>query len=354
MAIGTASKKIQGKGAARAPSATPARQRKSTKHPGALSASSRSDQAHRGAPRSGEPIDLRLENVEEDPEQPRRTFGEEAMQELVQSITAHGVKVPISVHRHSEVEGRYVINDGARRYRASIRAGKTTVLAVVTDAFSLVEQIVVNKVRDDTPPRDKAVAFARLMTRNGWTQRELAQASGLSEAYVSQHMVLLNLPAPVASIFDSGRCVDVTVVSELVKAYKKDADEVTTWISNDEQEITRGAVKLLRAFLNDKRAWRDEAGDNGGMEDESGFVFNKAETGVRTEGHDSDEFNEKPHLSNKIIRPLILGSYEGRAARLIPDRRWSAEGRAWVRYEDTGEEAEIKLERLQLKRLVEG
>ena len=354
MAIGTASKKTQGKGAARAPNAPPARQRKSTKHPGALSASSRSDQAHRGAPRSGEPIDLRLENVEEDPEQPRQTFGEEAMQELVQSITAHGVKVPISVHRHSEVEGRYVINDGARRYRASIRAGKTTVLAVVTDAFSLVEQIVVNKVRDDTPPRDKAVAFARLMTRNGWTQRELAQASGLSEAYVSQHMVLLNLPAPVASIFDSGRCVDVTVVSELVKAYKKDADEVTTWISNDEQEITRGAVKLLRAFLNDKRAWRNEAGDNGGMEDEGGSVSDDAETGVLTKGLDSDRSAERPRLSNKINKPLILGSYEGRAARLIPGRRWSAEGRAWVRYEDTGEEVEIKLEWLQLKRLVEG
>ncbi|MEO7129545.1 MAG: ParB/RepB/Spo0J family partition protein, partial [Rhodoferax sp.] len=120
---------------------------------------------------TGEPIELRIEDVEEDPNQPRQTFSEEAMAELAESIAAHNVKVPISVHRHPQIKGRYIINDGARRYRASIRAGKETIAAVVVEAFSLVEQIVVNKVRDDTPPKDKARAFARLMKEQGWTQR---------------------------------------------------------------------------------------------------------------------------------------------------------------------------------------
>ena len=90
------------------------------------------------------------------------------------------------------------------------------------------------------------------------------------------------------------------------------------------------------------------------MEDEGSLVSNDAQTGAPTRGLDSDKSPERARLSNKIIKPLILGSYEGRAARLIPDRRWSAEGRAWVRYEDTGEEAEIEVKRLRLKRLVEG
>jgi ParB family chromosome partitioning protein len=352
MATGTASKKTQGKGAGRAPNTTQAQQRKPKARPEGSARSTGIDPLREVPLITGEPIELRLEDVEEDPQQPRQTFGEAAMHELAESIATHGVKVPISVHRHPKIEGRYIINDGARRYRASLRAGKATVSAVVTDPFSLVEQIVVNKVRDDTPPRDKALAFTRLMTTKGWTQRELAQASGLSEAYVSQHLVLLNLPAAVSQVFDSGRCADVTVINELVKAHKKNPDEVAAWLENDDQEITRGSVKLLRSYLNNKGPRGQDAVEEDDGDDDTGR--DDAVTRTRGKGSMPDETTGRPRSADRIGKPLILGSYERRAVRLIPNRRWSAEGLAWVRYEDTGEEAEIELDRLRLKRLVEG
>ena len=345
MGTGTASKKTQGDGAKRASGA--AQPRKSRE---------RSDPSI-----TGEPIEIPLEDVEEDPDQPRQTFGEEAMQELADSIATHGVKVPISVHRHPKREGRYVINDGARRYRATLRAGLTTVPAVVTDAFSLIEQIVVNKVRDDTPAKDKAQAFARLMKTQGWSQRELAQASRLSEAYVSQHMVLLNLPELLDELFESGRCTDVTLVNELLKAYKKGPDEVEAWLSNENQEITRGSVKVLRSFLGNRRAIQQER--RIGEEEQQG----QTEPAALDEDDDPDDDlqddeasaptseNEESRTrsSEKIGRILILGTYERRAVRLITNRRWSAEGLCWARFEDSGEEAEIELARLRIKRFVE-
>lgn len=344
MGTGTAAKKTQGDSAK--PASSAGQQRKSKER----SSSST----------TGEPIELLLENVEEDPDQPRQTFGEEAMQELADSIATHGVKVPISVHRHPKTAGRYVINDGARRYRASLRAGLATVPAVVTDAFSLVEQIVVNKVRDDTPAKDKAQAFARLMKTKGWSQRELALASRLSEAYVSQHLVLLILPEILNELFESGRCTDVTLVNELLKAYKKSPEEVEAWLSNESQEITRGSVKVLRSFLGNRRAVqqerRQEQGGRAGLtahdeDDNPDDDSSHDEASASTSTSENEE--SRTHSSEKIGRILILGTYERRAVRLITNRRWSAEGLCWARFEDSGEEAEIDLARLRIKRLVE-
>ena len=362
MDTGAASKKTQGKGAGDTAGTAKPLHRKPGERPGFQVAE---DPARGGRLITGEPIELRLEDVQEDPGQPRQTFGEEAMQELADSIIAHRVKVPISVHRHPDVEGRYIINDGARRYRASLRAGLATIPAVVTDAFTLIEQIVVNKVRDDTPAKDKARAFARLMTVQGWTQSELARRSNLSEAYVSQHMALLSLPETVNAIFESGRCTDVTLVIELLKAYKKEPGEVEAGLADEGQEITRGSVKLLRSFLGNRRAVRDDgragedARDGQGSQDGSAAP-DPDDIDPADEPSDDEASASTPgrgeagtRVSDKIGRILILGTYERRAVRLITNRRWSAEGLCWARFEDTGEEAEIELGRLKIKRFVE-
>ena len=315
-----------------------------------------SDPAPAGGAVAGEPIELRLEDVEEDPQQPRQTFAEEPMRELADSIAAHGVKVPILVHRHPSIEGRYIVNDGARRVRASIRAGKDTVLAVVTDALSLVEQIVVNKVRDDTPPHDKAQAFLRLMRTHGWSQAELARRLKLSEAYVFQHLGLLHMPPAVAAVFDSGRCTDVTLINELIKAYKKSPGEVQAWLADQDQEITRGSVRFLRAFLSNKSAVRPDspradAHHDPDFEDGAATADPASDSDPQPLVGATREFT--PRSPEKVGRIVVLGTYERRSVRLITNRRWSAEGLAWVRFEDNGEETEIALDRLKLKRLVE-
>jgi ParB family chromosome partitioning protein len=59
---------------------------------------------------------------------------------------------------------------------------------------------------------------------------------------------LLDLPDPLADAFNSGRTRDVTLINDLVTIYTKKPNEVMAWLADDDQEITRGSVKLLREF----------------------------------------------------------------------------------------------------------
>jgi len=70
---------------------------------------------------------------------------------------------------------------------------------------------------------------------------------------VTQHVTLLDLPDPIATAFNLGRTKDVTVVNELVTAYKKNPHEVADWIA-DEHRRSRGSGKIISEFLDDKRS----------------------------------------------------------------------------------------------------
>lgn len=313
---------------------------------------------------TGEAVDLQLALIDEDHDQPRQTFSEEDLDELADSIKTHGVKVPICVHRNPDGEGRYVISDGARRYRASLRAGKETIPAVVGKPFSVVEQIVVNRDRLDAPPKDKARAFARLMKAHGWTQRQLAEQFGLkepknngqpkgakagkpakylvSEAYISQHLALLSLPKLIDAVFDSGRCADVTLINELAQAYRRNPAEVRAWLEDDSQELTRGSVKLLREYLEDKRR---HAGADDSEQDGEGAQ------GLEESRPRRPKLARDPY---KMTRAVIQVTHGKRTARLLLDRRPTAEGRAWLKYEEGGQEAEADLAAMRLVALLEG
>ena len=81
---------------------------------------------------TGRPLLVAIDCIDEDPDQPRRNFSEQELEELSQSIGEHGVLQPIMLRRSSE-DGRYVIVMGARRYRAAQRAGLREMPAFVQD-----------------------------------------------------------------------------------------------------------------------------------------------------------------------------------------------------------------------------
>src|SRR5260370_38289444 len=80
------------------------------------------DVAEKGSGGAGRPLRIAIDRIDEDPDQPRRVFSEQELDELSATIREHGVLQPIVVRRSSE-EGRHVIVMGARRYRAAVRAG---------------------------------------------------------------------------------------------------------------------------------------------------------------------------------------------------------------------------------------
>ncbi|MCF3050560.1 ParB/RepB/Spo0J family partition protein, partial [Neisseria gonorrhoeae] len=181
---------------------------------------------------SGTPLRLPLASIKEDPDQPRKEFDEGKIQELANSIQERGVKTPISVRQSSE-EGVYVINHGARRYRASLLAGLSEIPAYIDQDYSLIDQAVENIQRDNLTPREIADVIGRLLAE-GMKKGQIAEKMGKSPAFVTQHANLLDLPEPLANAFNSGKVSDLTVINDLNALYKKEPEAVEDLLSNED------------------------------------------------------------------------------------------------------------------------
>lgn len=302
------------------------------------------------AANGGGPLLLEMDLIDEDPHQPRTEdnpgFSDESLDELAASIKLRGVKTPISVRDNPDAAGRYLINHGARRFRGSKRAGKTTIPGFIDNDYNEADQVVENLQRNELTAREIADYIGRELAK-GTKKGEIAKAISKSPAFVTQHVTLLDLPDSIAEAFNSGRAKDVTVINELVTAFKKKPEEVTDWLGDENQEITRGSVKLLREFLDDKRKQEQQDGGEG----------DRAEgEGGEDAGQDGLDAKKKEKVDDpdKLKKAIIQVQHNKRSARLILNRRPPAEGFAWLKYDDDGQEFEADLAKVRLVALMEG
>lgn len=301
-------------------------------------------------PNNGGPLMIDIDLIDEDPDQPRTKdnpgFSTESIAELAASFGPKGPKSPISLRVNPDKPGRYLINHGARRTRAGRVKRLATLPAFIDNDYSEIDQVIENLQRDNLTPREIADWIGRELAR-GMKKGDIARAVGKSAAFVSQHANLLNLPDAIATAFNAGRTNDVTVVNELVTAFKKNPHEVTAWLADERREITRGGVKLLREFLDEKTAPKDAssgpAGDSdNGMNDTDTYDDGKEATKTK----DTD--------LPKLKKAIVLVEHNGRPARLLLTRRPSSEGFAWMKNEDDGNEFEARVVEVKLMGVFEG
>ena len=134
---------------------------------------------------------LPLGKIKPDPEQPRKTFNEDALLQLSESIEKHGVLQPITVR---QLNGYYVIVMGERRYRASKLAGKKTVPSIVRTYENndvLEVQIIENLQRQDVEPTEEAEAIAYLSEK--YAPTEIAKRLGRTDNFIRQRLKLAEL-----------------------------------------------------------------------------------------------------------------------------------------------------------------
>jgi ParB family transcriptional regulator, chromosome partitioning protein len=156
------------------------------------------------APGRETPIELLRRN----PDQPRRTFAEDDLEELAASIREHGVLQPILVRPAPGAPGEFQIVAGERRWRAAQRARLHTVPVVVRtldDAEVAEISVVENVQRADLNPLEEANGYRVLLDRFGRTQEAIAKTVGKSRSHVANMLRLLNLPEPVRELLDQGR-----------------------------------------------------------------------------------------------------------------------------------------------------
>lgn len=285
------------------------------------------------------PKELPLDSIEEDPFQPRTVFDKQLLEGLAHTIRQRGVKNPISVHHHPTKSGRYIINDGARRYRASLLAGKKTIKAFVDPDFTKIDQIIVNAHQADFTSREWAILIDQ-EEKKGKTRIQIAKELGKSPPFVTYYSTLLKLPDPIAEVFNSGRCEDVTALNQLLTVWKHYPVDVELWLDDPTVEVTRASIGRLRAFLDSRvraitkdepsKAWDEDA--------PTAAVERKTRT--------MDPM--------RLRKPVMQVRIDGRLAHLLYSRRPSQFGMAWLEFEDDGSEIQRPLADIQFLGLLEG
>lgn len=153
---------------------------------------------------AGELLELPVDLIKANPNQPRTSFDAEALDALAASIESSGMVQPLLVRPLAD--GSYEIVAGERRWRAAQQAGLEKVPAVVRDqaeAERLQAALIENMVRQDLNPVEEARACAALVTELGLTKEELARRVGRSRPAISNLIRLLELPDEAIELLES-------------------------------------------------------------------------------------------------------------------------------------------------------
>jgi ParB family chromosome partitioning protein len=142
--------------------------------------------------------EVSIEKIQPNPNQPRRDFDDDSLQELANSIRQIGIIQPITLRDMGD--GTYTIIAGERRWRASQRAGLIHIPAYIrtVDDENMMEMALVENIqRQDLSALEIALAYQHLMEQYGLTQEQLSDKVGKNRATVANYLRLLKLPAPI-------------------------------------------------------------------------------------------------------------------------------------------------------------
>lgn len=144
--------------------------------------------------------ELSIEMIDPNPEQPRREFEQQALNDLADSIRVHGLLQPILVRPLAE---RYIIIAGERRLRAAKIAGQNTIKCIVqecTDQEMTERALIENIQRADLSPIEEGLAYEKLIKDYGLSQEQVAQRVGKARATIANLLRVIQLPGAVLDL----------------------------------------------------------------------------------------------------------------------------------------------------------
>ncbi len=169
---------------------------------------------------------LTLDQVYPNPNQPRKIFDKQALEELAQSIRENGVLQPVLVR---QIGHRYQIVSGERRYRASKIAGMTTIPAVIRrldEEKTMLAGLIENIQRQDLNPIEEARTLRDILLNFGLTHDQLSEKVGRSRSALTNRLRLLQLPPEVQLMVADGQ---ISAGHAKMLAGLKDPQEAKVW-----------------------------------------------------------------------------------------------------------------------------
>lgn len=238
-------------------------------------------------------VDLDLSKLKPGRYQPRSKWENDKLEELAASIQEQGVISPIVVRAVDD--GVYEIVAGERRYRASMRAGKKTIPAIIRtieDKDALAMALIENMQRTDLNAMEEALGVRRLIDEFGYTHEQAAKAIGKSRPATSNLLRLLNLTDPVQRMLMDGE-IEMGHARALLGLDAGEQTEVAHRIVNAALSV-RQTEKLVAAKKSPDR-----------------FIAKKK----RKKDRDTVNFEER--LSDALGAPVKLEYGKGKSGRLV-------------------------------------
>ena len=203
---------------------------------------------------------IKITEIEPNKNQPRRTFNNESIEELSESIKRYGVIQPIIV---TKKDNYYEIIAGERRWRASKKAGLTEMPCIIRESEEKENKeiaLIENIQREDLNPIDKALGFRQLLEEYGMTQQELSDTVGIGRSTLANNLRILNLDERVQNLaregkISEGHCRQLLCYEDPDKQYKlalgvvengDNYDDLVRKIDNDQKLPKRDKEKAQR------------------------------------------------------------------------------------------------------------
>ncbi len=163
-------------------------------------------------------FELDIATIVPDPEQPRQVFDNFALSALAETLRSEGQLQPILVRRDSELNDRWIIVAGERRWRAANSIGWNTILASEFSGDAEIATLLENLQRVDLSPLEEARGIRRLVDGKGWTQDQAAKTLGKTKGEISGTLRILQMPEEViASVLTSEHPPAKNVLVELAR-----------------------------------------------------------------------------------------------------------------------------------------
>ncbi|QJB50227.1 ParB/RepB/Spo0J family partition protein (plasmid) [Acinetobacter sp. NEB149] len=199
---------------------------------------------------------IKMDLIEEDPLNVRTIFNELQLEQLAESIKENGVLTPISVRDNPEKPGHYIINNGARRFRASQIAQQDTIPAFIDNGHDELNQMIDNIQREDLSIIEIAEKIKKLLAPGDLTKSALAKRAGKPPAWISKHLNALQMPPRLKLLYDLGQCNDLEAINTIVNRWDDHGAEIQKWLETFEgtsKLLTQAGVRKFFKSLDEKQ-----------------------------------------------------------------------------------------------------
>ncbi len=209
---------------------------------------------------TNEIVELSLDKIIPNKNQPRNKFDDDSLVELAESIKEVGVIQPIVVRKPGGEE-KYEIITGERRYRATKKAGLNTIPSIVVknvdDVSSLEMALIENIHRDNLSPMEKAYTFRQLIDEFNITHDKLSKRIGKSRTTITNTLRLLNLPIEVQKLINEEKISEGHARTILAVDGKEEMIKIANLIVKNELSV-REAERLARRKEEDRKGKKNK------------------------------------------------------------------------------------------------